>query len=255
VGVGKFTATGDYYTPLTNPVRALDTQHAIGVPTAAKVASGGTVQLKLAGADSVPANAAAVVLNVTETNSVGGGFVTAYPGLTAVPTSSSLNFGPGQTVANTVIVKLGSDGSVDLRNSSTGSIDLIADLEGYYAVAGSSYIASSPVRELDTRASHTTLKPDATVTVNLGLGTSSGTTAATLNITATNATKVPPQDGNLLRMERHDRSFFALAVLYSLALTSQAAVGRAGKYASGNGSTIPRAPDIACPCSSHEVDN
>jgi hypothetical protein len=92
-----------------------------------------------------------------------------------------------------VIVKLGTDGAVDLRNSSTGSADLIADLEGYYAAGGSAYVASSPVRELDTRAAHTTLKPGATVTVNLGLGTSSGTTAATLNVTATNAT----QGGNI----------------------------------------------------------
>lgn len=188
-----FTALGDFYTPLTSPVRVLDTRHAIGVPTAAKVGPGGAVQLKLAGADSVPADAAAVVLNVTETDSTGGGFVTVYPGLTAMPTSSSLNFGTGQTVANTVIVKLGTDGTIDLRNSSTGSADLIADLEGYYAVDGSSYIASSPVRELDTRSAHTTLKSGATVTVNLGLGSSSGTTAATLNVTATNAT----QGGNL----------------------------------------------------------
>ncbi|MBR7826119.1 right-handed parallel beta-helix repeat-containing protein [Actinospica sp. MGRD01-02] len=185
---GNFTATGDFYTPLTSPVRVLDTRHATGVPTAAKVPSGGTIRLKLAGADSVPTDAAAVVLNVTETNSTGGGFITVYPGLTTVPTSSSLNFGAGQTVANTVIVKLGTDGTINLRNSSTGSIDLIADLEGYYAVDGSSFISSSPVRELDTRATHTTLKAGATVKVNLGIGIPA-TTAATLNITATNATR------------------------------------------------------------------
>jgi hypothetical protein len=183
---GTFTSSGYYYTPLTNPVRILDTRNAIGVPTA-KVGAGGDVKLQITGANNVPSGATAVVLNVTATDVVGGGYVTAYPDLTSVPSASNLNFGAGQTVANTVVVKLGTDGAVDLHYSGAGSTDLIADLEGYYAVDGGEYIGSSPGRVLDTRATKSTLQPGATVRVNLGL--EAGVTAATLNLTVTNPTK------------------------------------------------------------------
>jgi len=135
-----FTAGGYEYKPVT-PIRVLDTRKPIGVPKIAKVAAGGTVKLKLTGVDGVPAGAAAVTLNVTVTNASSGGYVTAYPDGVAKPNASNVNFTQGQTVANLVTVKLGSDGIVDLTNSGNGSIDLVADLQGYYTVIGDTYTA------------------------------------------------------------------------------------------------------------------
>jgi hypothetical protein len=135
-----FTAGGYEYKPVT-PIRVLDTRKAIGVPKIAKVAPGGTVKLKLTGVDGVPSGATAVTLNVTVTNASSGGYVTAYPDGVTKPNASNVNFTQGQTVANLVTVKLGSDGYVDLTNSGAGTIDLVADLQGYYTVNGDTYTA------------------------------------------------------------------------------------------------------------------
>jgi NAD-specific glutamate dehydrogenase len=45
---------------------------------------------------------------------------------------SNLNYVAGQTVPNLVIVKVGADGKINLTNSSTGTVSLIADIAGYY---------------------------------------------------------------------------------------------------------------------------
>ena len=180
-----FTAVGSLFNP-TAPTRVLDTRKAIGVPEAAKVAAGGTVKLQLAGTHGIPADATAVTLNVTAADTAGGGYVTVYPDGTAAPTVSNLNFLAGQIVPNVVIVKLGSDGAIDLKNASTGTVDLLADLEGYYAPTGDSYAVGSSSRVIDTRASHQTLAPGATLRVNLQAP--SVETAATMNVTVTNPT-------------------------------------------------------------------
>lgn len=185
-----FTATGYYYTPLT-PVRVLDTRKPIGVSAVAKIAAGASVQLKLAGTNGVPADATAVALTVTATNAVAGGYVSVYPDGGTRPSVSNLNIGKGQTIANTVIVKLGSDGDVDLYNGTTGSIDLIADLQGYYAVDGNAYTSIDPVRVIDTRAGLNSVKEPVPAggTVKLDLSGYAGITAASLNLTVTDSTE------------------------------------------------------------------
>jgi hypothetical protein len=71
------------------------------------------------------------VANITVTNPTGASFLTAWPSDAARPTASDLNFVPGQTVPNLVVVKLGADGRVNLYNL-TGSSDAIMDVVGYY---------------------------------------------------------------------------------------------------------------------------
>ena len=71
-----------------------------------------TIRVQIAGRNAVPANAAAVVLNVTATNAVAAGYVSVYPTGTALPEASNLNIDrAGQIVANLVTVMLGTDGS------------------------------------------------------------------------------------------------------------------------------------------------
>ncbi|HEV2344035.1 MAG TPA: NosD domain-containing protein [Actinocrinis sp.] len=180
---GSFTASGYYFNPVA-PLRVLDTRHAIGVPAVAKVAPGGVVRLQLAGTDGIPADAAAVAMNVTVTNAASGGYLTVYPGDTAMPTVSNLNFTAGAVVPNVVVVGLDKDGAVDLKNSSAGTVDVVADLEGYYAVTGQSYLVGSSYRVVDTRQSHQTIPANGTLRVNLNAP--SIFTAATLNVTVTN---------------------------------------------------------------------
>ncbi|WP_441247318.1 PKD domain-containing protein [Kitasatospora sp. McL0602] len=113
-----------------SPVRVLDTRHDIGTPTA-PVGPDSTLRLKIAGTNGVPANAQAVLLNLTGTGATAGTYLTTY-GSGARPTTSSLNLLPGTTVANLTLVPLDSDGCINIYNHS-GRTDIVADLQGYYA--------------------------------------------------------------------------------------------------------------------------
>jgi hypothetical protein len=74
----------------------------------------------------------AVVLNVTVTNPTAASFLTAYPSDNAsVPMASDLNWRPGLTVANLVVVKLGPDGTIKLYNQQ-GNTDVVVDVLGWY---------------------------------------------------------------------------------------------------------------------------
>ena len=57
----------------------------------------------------------AVSMNVTVTQPDGGGYVTVFP-CGVQPTASSLNYVPGQTVANAVIAPVSAQGEVFTRN-------------------------------------------------------------------------------------------------------------------------------------------
>src|SRR5581483_4363202 len=101
-------------------------------------------------------NVSAVVLNVTETNSSTSGYLTAYPDGGSVPTTSNLDFPAGKTVANLVTVPVGADGKIDFFNKS-GTVDVIADLAGYYLAnaprsGGILQNLDTPTRLLDTRS-------------------------------------------------------------------------------------------------------
>jgi hypothetical protein len=118
------------YTPL-GPVRVLDTRNGTGGHTGA-VGPNSAISLQVTGADGVPlSGVTAVVLNVTAVSPTAAGYVTVYPDGQARPTASNLNFTAGETIPNLVIVPVGSDGKVDFYNH-TGSVNLVADLAGYY---------------------------------------------------------------------------------------------------------------------------
>ncbi len=105
------------YNPVV-PNRVLDTRLGMGAP-AAQVCAGQTISVKIAGTPGVPSTGvAAVVLNVTVTRTVvAPSSLTVYPTGTGRPLTSNLNFVPGQTLANGVIVKLGTGGYVDFYDA------------------------------------------------------------------------------------------------------------------------------------------
>jgi uncharacterized protein (DUF1501 family) len=124
---GYYSASGQRHTPV-RPWRALDTRNAIG--TSGAVGPGNPVSLQLGGAGSVPADATAVVMNVTATGATANTYVTVHPAGEAKPDTSNLNVEAGGTIANLVVVKL-SGGAVQLQNE-FGATHLIADVLGYY---------------------------------------------------------------------------------------------------------------------------
>ena len=118
-------SSGALFTPVT-PSRILDSR------STAKVGPGGTIAMQVTGRGGVPASGvAAVVLNVTVTEPTAGGHLTAWPAGDTRPLASNLNYGPGQTVPNLVVVKVGAGGVVNLFNSA-GSTHVIADVAGWY---------------------------------------------------------------------------------------------------------------------------
>ncbi|MGZ4724644.1 MAG: Ig-like domain-containing protein, partial [Ilumatobacteraceae bacterium] len=95
--------------------------------------AGSVTELTVAGRSDVPADATAVVLNVTVTEPTGPGFITVFPCGSPRPNTSNLDYLTGSTVANTVIAKIGTDGKVCLYTPTT--THLIVDLNGYYPAA------------------------------------------------------------------------------------------------------------------------
>ena len=192
---GYFTQTPHSgYTPL-NPDRLLDTRNGTGTGgVVAKAQPNKPLVLTIAGADSgaLPASGiTAVALNVTTTNTTGSGIVTVYPDGTSAPTTSNLNYAANQTVANSVIVPVGNDGKIDLVNqgATAGSIDLLADVTGYYSTnSPNAFVPLTPDRLLDTRTTGTPLAAGSATAITFNSADPSApytATAFVCNITVT----------------------------------------------------------------------
>ncbi len=169
------TARAGRYVP-TSPTRLLDTRDSGLLATGA----GAIVERP----DVVPADAQAVVVNVTSVNASASGFVTASAAGAPIPSSSILNpDGTGAAIAASVIVPTSPDG-IALFNS--GPTDLIVDLVGWFtgpSAADSSdglFVATTPTRLLDTRASAPRLWTDGTREMAVDLP---GAAAVVTNIT------------------------------------------------------------------------
>ncbi len=152
VDVAGFVPTGSDVVSL-NPVRLADTRAgwvaADGLFTGTGPVSGGQfVQVPVAGRGGVPADATAVVANVTIADPVAGGYATVYPCGT-VPFTSSVNYSAGENVANEVFATLSATGTICVFTSATANV--IVDVAGFVG-AGSDYMAMTPVRLADTRA-------------------------------------------------------------------------------------------------------
>ena len=128
--VGYYTpTTGSRFVPLA-PSRSLDTRDGTGGYTTPWGATQ-TRPLTVAGSAGIPADATAVVMNVTVTNPSAPSWLRVSPTGTAPPLASNLNFTTGQTIPNLVTVKVGTGGNIDLTNLA-GHTDVIADIVGYY---------------------------------------------------------------------------------------------------------------------------
>jgi hypothetical protein len=134
VGYYNNLGTASVIVPTAGPVRVLDTRQGVGTGgRIAKIGAKQSIKLQLTGLNGLPVTGVtAAELNLTVTDDPGAGFITAFPDGTALPTASSLDFAPGQTVANASVVPVGPDGTIDLYNGSGSPVDLIADLSGYY---------------------------------------------------------------------------------------------------------------------------
>ena len=184
--------TGARFTGIA-PARVLDSRTPVGGWDSPLVAgTPRTLTLTGAGsADVVPPDAVSVVVNLTATGATAGSFVAVSP-TAGTPTTSDLNFRPGQTIAGLAIVKPGADGRVHLTNAQ-GAVDVIVDVVGYFAPAsGTRFHPMAPTRVLDDRVglgASGPWGPGQTRSVGVrGVGGIAPTaTGAVLNVTATDA--------------------------------------------------------------------
>ena len=176
-----------------NTVRILDTREGLGAPKA-RVGAGGQVTLKVAGVGGVPANGVtAILVNVTAVDPSAGGYLAVYPDGETRPGTSTLNFSKGETLANLAVVPV-VDGKIDLVNGAAGTVDILADVSGYYTTtsgAGSLLTTVPATRILDTRtglgAAKAKIASKGTVKLGvLGVGgvPDGGVSAVLVNVTA-----------------------------------------------------------------------
>ncbi|WP_159042294.1 peptidoglycan recognition protein [Streptomyces sp. H021] len=187
---------GAKFVPLA-PKRLMDTREGLGVRKG-PVGSGEVVTLPVTAATG--GTPTAVVLNVTATNPTQNptqpSFVSVYPSGTTRSSASNLNFTPGQTIPNLVVVPV-VDGKVSFFNNQ-GTVDLIADITGYFSDgdAGATHANFGPKRLMDTRTGtgvrQGPVSGGSVVTLPVaGIGgvPATGIKAVVLNVTATNPTE------------------------------------------------------------------
>lgn len=209
--VGPASSSAGLFNPLA-PSRITDTRTGSGEPNAGNtLGAGGVLSVQVTGNGGVPSSGvSAVVLNVTATGPTQPGFFTVYPtGTGSPPLASNLNFTPGETVPNRVIVPVGPSGQISIFNH-TGQTDAIVDVNGWFtdgtgpAANGAHFTGITPTRITDTRpgsgepnagrtlGSGIAGDPSASLAVQVGGegGIPATATAVVANVTVTNI-KVP----------------------------------------------------------------
>lgn len=141
------------------PARLLDTRPA-GVTADGLFQGGGlraagsVLELDIGGRQTIPADAEAVVLNITAVSSAAGGWITAWPCDADQPSASSLNMAAGKTSANLAISKFSATGTVCLFTSAVTHV--LVDALSFFP-AGSELAPIVPQRMLDTRPAGETI--------------------------------------------------------------------------------------------------
>jgi subtilisin family serine protease len=135
--VGWFPSVSEY-TGIV-PQRFMDTRSCSGCDTIdgqneglGPLAPAQAYPLQITGRGSIPSSGVgSVALNVTVVGSTASNYLTVYPFGAAQPTASNLNFVGGQTIANMVIVKLGTGGKITLFNRD-GFTPVLVDVVGWF---------------------------------------------------------------------------------------------------------------------------
>jgi hypothetical protein len=242
--INVVVTSGDY-TPLT-PTRICDTRagNPSGLTGAAAQCNGaldlgstipsqGTKTINVAGAFGVPADATAVVLNVTAVNPAAAGYLTVFPAGGTPPDASNLNFARGDVVPNLVEVGTGTGGAVSIYSSM--QTDVVVDVEGYVAPAAGGGAGAglydplpTPARICDTRAGNPSSLSGGDAQCN-GTGNAGKRLSAggTLDVQVTGNNGVPSD---------------ASAVVLNVTAVSPAAAGFLTVYPGGG--TLPTASNV-----------
>ena len=182
VPVDEAPADGRLVTLASGAARMLDTRESSG-----RIPGGATLRVEVA-ASGIPANASAVVVNITAIDAAVG-YYTAYPVGQNKPGTSSLNLDRnGQIQPGQAIVQI-ANGNLAINVFTLNGGHLAVDVAGWFTGAGVTpaveglFVPADPVRLLDTR-DFMPLPPwkNSTFTFDTKRG-SSGVSGVALNIT------------------------------------------------------------------------
>jgi Tol biopolymer transport system component len=124
-------STGDFFT--LSPCRLIDTRQAGQGPA---LVNGVPAVVDVHGVCGVPSTARAVAVNVTVLEAQGPGRLTLHPGNLSTPNTSTINFQPGQTLANNALLALASNGEGTLGIlpvvTGGGTVHVIVDVSGWF---------------------------------------------------------------------------------------------------------------------------
>ena len=131
---GYFQAQSGEMTTVADPFRVADTRTGTGTDLR-PLSSGEIRRVQIAGVGDIPSHATAAYLNLTVTQPVGAGFLTAWPAGSPPPIVSNLNWSAGQTIPNMAVIPLSEDGSIDLRVDlpwdPSGTAEVLVDVLGW----------------------------------------------------------------------------------------------------------------------------
>lgn len=184
-------ATTGLFVPLAAPNRIMDTRSGLGgfmTPFPLDT----TRNLQVTGSPGVPANASAVVLNMTAVEGSSPSYLTAFPAGGSRPTASNVNFPAHRNLPNRVIVQLSAGGAISIYNN-LGNVDVVVDVDAYITDGtlptdtGLLYYALAPFRVLDTRVGVGGLTRFGPNSINVAT-IPYFAPAAVLNVTQTSAT-------------------------------------------------------------------
>ncbi|WP_410596224.1 S1 family peptidase [Amycolatopsis sp. lyj-23] len=197
--LGYYSASGEStYQPKDRPDLVLDTRSSLGGHPG-RLAPGEVVTVPVRGVAGVPADAVAVAVNLTGTESDSDTFFSVFA--QGSPGPSTLNIVPNEHRAAQSLVRIGDDGAIRIFLHH-GQSHVLLSVAGSFVPgdAGSRYAAlTTPTRLLDTRdGTPAPLGPGGIVTVP-ATGLPSGATAVALNLTG-----VQPSASTFLAAWSHD---------------------------------------------------
>ena len=173
-----------------NPTRVLDTRSGIG-GSSVPIASGATLDVDIT--EGLAGPVGAVALTITAVTPQSPGWIVVSPGGVPRPLASTVSFVAGRTTVNTAIVPVSADGVVSVYNGSAGSVNVVADLTGWWTGGEVSTDTAgavntlSPTRILDTRTGTggPVQSQSSTIVPILGRGgvPETGVSAVALNLT------------------------------------------------------------------------
>jgi hypothetical protein len=149
------------YIPVT-ATRICDTRTGNSTPCAGhRLGSDVTYQVTVGGAGGIPTTAVAAIVNVTAVAPSALGLLELYPYGLAQPSGSDVSYYASTNIANLVEVPLGTGGEISVYNGSTGTTDMLIDVEGYIpatstGAAGRMNLLATAARICDTRPSNST---------------------------------------------------------------------------------------------------